>query len=114
LQVLKKVDSKLLGRQYVEFLLPNVGGKLTRKAAVAELAKELGVPEENVGLIRLEEQSGRTSILGRAHIYATKESKQRLHPGYLEERSLSKEEKEKLRQERKKAKTPAPAPEAKK
>ena len=114
MQVQKKVESKLLGRQYVELSIDGKAGKLTRKEAISSLAKEMGVNEENIGLIRLEEQSGRASVLGRFYVYESKDAKGRLHPRYLDERSLSKEEREKLKQERKKAKTPAPAPEAKK
>ncbi len=114
MQVQKKVESKLLDRQYVEVSMENAAGKLSRKDAVAAAAKELGVPEENVGLVRLEEQTGRTSIVGVFYVYGTKESRQRLHPRYLDERSLSKEDREKLKQERKKAKNPAPTAEAKK
>lgn len=109
-----KVESRLLDRNYIELLIDNGAGKLTRKEAVAALAKELGVPEENIGLIRLEEQVGTRAVLGRFHVYGSKESKRRLHKRYLDERSLSKEEREKLKQERKKAKTSAPAPEVKK
>jgi len=109
LQVQKNVESKLLDRHYVESLIENKEGKLTRKEAIAKLAQELGVPEENIGLVRLEEQSGTTSVLGKFYVYGSKDSKKRLHPRYLDERSLGKEEREKLKQERKKAKTPAPA-----
>lgn len=98
----------------MEFSFGDRAGKLSRREAVTTLAKELGVPEENIGLVRLEEQAGTTSVLGRFYVYESKESKARLHPKYLDERALSKEEKEKLRQERKKAKAPAPAKEAKK
>ncbi len=114
MSVQKKVESKLLDRQYVELLIEESAGKLTRKEAIASLAKELGVPEDNVGLVRLEEQAGTRAILGRFQVYSSKDSKIRLHQRYLDERSLSKEEREKLKQERKKAKTAAPAPEAKK
>jgi ribosomal protein S24E len=114
LQVQKRVNSKLLDREYVEFSIENKAGKVTRKEAIEGLAKELGVSEENVGLIRLEEQSGRASVVGRFYVYATRDSKKRLHPRYLDERSLTKEERQKLRQERKKAKAPAPPAEAKK
>lgn len=114
MQVTKKLESKLLGRQYVELSFGEKAGKLNRKQAVAALSQELGVPEENIGLIRLEEQAGTASVLGKFYVYESKESKARLHPKYLDERALSKEEKEKLKQERKKAKTPAPVKEAKK
>jgi ribosomal protein S24E len=114
LQAQNRSVSKLLSREYVEFTFDARAGKLTRKEAVAILAKEMGVAEEKVGLVRLEEQAGRSNVLGRFYIYDSKEAKARLHPKYLDERALSKEEREKLKQERKKAKAPAPAPEAKK
>jgi ribosomal protein S24E len=114
LQILSRKTSKLLDREYVEVSIPDKGGRLTRKEAIAMLASELGVPEDNVGLLRLEEQSGKDGIRGRFHVYTSKESRKRLFPRYLDERALTKEEREKLKQERKKAKAPAPAPEAKK
>jgi ribosomal protein S24E len=114
LQIEKKVESKLLDRTYIESSIENTAGRLTRREAVARLAQELGVPQDNIGLLRLEEQSGTAAVLGKFYVYGSKESKKRLHPRYLEERSLSKEEREKLKQDRKKAKTPAAAKEAKK
>jgi ribosomal protein S24E len=116
LQVQKKTESKLLDRSYVEVVFDEGAGKITRKDAAASLAKELGVQEENVGVVSLEGQSGTKAMVGRFHVYGSKEAKSRLHRRYLEERSLTKEEREKLKQERKKAKAPAPAaaPEAKK
>ena len=114
MQVQKKVESKLLGRHYVELSIDNKAGKLTRKEAISSLASELGVAEDTIGLIRLEEQSGTATVLGKFYVYGSKDAKGKLHPRYLDERSLSKEEREKLKQERKKAKAPAPAPEAKK
>jgi hypothetical protein len=53
-------------------------------------------------------------VVGRFYVYGTKESRARQHQRYLDERVLSKEEREKLKQERKKPKTAAQAPEAKK
>jgi ribosomal protein S24E len=114
LHVEKKVESKLLDRQYVELLIEDGAGKLTRKQAAEALAKELGVPEENVGIVSLEEQAGTRDVHGKFQVYGSKDSKVRLHQRYLEERSLSKEERERLKQERKKAKTSPPAPEGKK
>jgi ribosomal protein S24E len=114
LQADRKVGSKVLDRSYVELALEGKSGKLTRKEAIAAVAQQLGVPPENVGLVRLEGHSGSSDVLGRFYVYGSQESKKRLHPRFLEERTLTKEEREKLRQERKKAATPAPAPEAKK
>ena len=111
MQVQKKAESKLLDRAYVEFAMDGKAGKVTRKEAVALLAKEMGVPEENVGLVSLDGQSGTRAIVGRFYVYGSKESKKRTHPKYLDIRALSKEEKEKLKQEKKK---PAAAAEAKK
>ena len=53
MQVLKRSESKLLDRTYVEFTMEAAGGKVPRKEAIAMLAKELGVPAENIGLVRL-------------------------------------------------------------
>jgi hypothetical protein len=53
-------------------------------------------------------------MIGRFYVYGSAEAKKRAHPRYLEERVLTKAEREKLKQERKRAATPAPAPEAKK
>lgn len=114
MQVQSNVESKLLDRRYVELLVKDGAGRLTRKEAVEALAKELGVPEENIGVLRLAEQSGTRAVLGKFFVYGSKESKNRLHQHYLDERSLSKEEREKLKQERKKTKTTAPVSEVKK
>ena len=116
MRVDRRSESKLLDRSYVEFSMEGKAGKISRKEAIAAVAQELGVPAENVGLIRIDGESGTTKVIGRFYIYGSPESKKKIHPKYLEERTLTKEEREKLKQERKKAKTPAaaPAPEAKK
>lgn len=110
----KKWESKVLDRAYVEFPMEGKAGKLTRKEAISTVAKELGVGPENVGLIRIDGQSGTSRVVGRFYVYGSPDSKKRLHPKHLEERTLSKEEREKLKQARKKAAAPAAAPEAKK
>jgi ribosomal protein S24E len=114
LQVEKKTDSKVLERSYIELRLQGRAGKLTRKEAVAAAAQELGVAPETVGIVRLDGQAGTTDVIGKFYIYGSAESKKKIHPRYLDERMLTKEEREKLKQERKKAAAPAPAPEAKK
>lgn len=111
----RKSESKVLDRAYVEMTMEGRAGKVTRKEAIAAVAQEMGVPAENVALIRIDGQSGTTNILGRFYVYGSAESKKKIQPKYLEERTLTKEEREKLKQERKKAATPAAAaPEAKK
>ena len=111
----KKSESKVLDRSYVEMPLEGRAGKLTRKEAVAMVAQEMGVPAENVGLLRIDGQSGTTKVLAKFYVYGSADSKKRVHLKYLNERMLTKEERDKLKQERKKAATPAAAaPEAKK
>jgi ribosomal protein S24E len=118
LQVEKKSVSKVLDRSYVEMAVDGVAGKISRKEAIAAVAKELGVPAENIGLIGIDGQSGTTRVVAKFHVYGSPESKKKVHPRYLDERMLTKEEREKLKQERKKAAVPAAAaaatPEAKK
>lgn len=114
MQVVKRSDSKVLERSYVELRFDGRAGKLTRKEAIAAVAQELGVPPENVGVVGLDGQAGITDVIGRFYVYNSIEAKKRVHPRYLEERVLTKGEREKLKQERKKAATPAPAAEAKK
>jgi len=114
LQVEKKSESKVFDRSYVELSIEGKAGKLTRKEAIASVAQELGVPAENIGLIRMDGKSGTTKVLGKFYLYGSADSKKKVHPKYLDERTLTKEERDKLKQERKKAATPAPAPEAKK
>ncbi len=113
----KKAVSKVLDRSYVELSMEGKAGKISRKEAIETVAQELGVPVENVGLIRVDGQSGTMKVLGKFYVYGSAESKKKVHPRYLQERTLAKEEREKLKQERKKAGTPAaaaaPAPEAK-
>ena len=110
----KKSVSKVLDRSYVEVTLDDRAGKINRKEAVAMVAQEMGVPAENVGLIRMDGQSGTTKVLGKFYVYGSSDSKKKFHPRYLDERMLTKEEREKLKQARKKAAAAAPAPEAKK
>ncbi len=115
MQLEKKSESKVLDRSYVEASMDGRAGKITRKEAIAAVAQEMGVPPENVALIRIDGESGSTDVIGRFYVYGSVESKKRIQPRYLEERTLTKEEREKLKQERKKAATPAAtAPEAKK
>ncbi|HYA55434.1 MAG TPA: hypothetical protein VED22_01420 [Nitrososphaerales archaeon] len=113
----KKSESKVLDRSYVELSVEGRAGKISRKEAIEMVAQELSVPAENVGLLRVDGQSGTSKVLGRFYVYGSADSKKRVHPRYLQERTLTKEEREKLKQERKKAKTPAaaaaPATEAK-
>ena len=110
----KKSESKVLDRSYVELTLDDRAGKVTRKEAIAMVAQEMGIPAENVGLIRMDGQSGTTRVVGKFYVYGSAASKGKFHPKYLGERTLTKEEREKLKQERKKAATAAPAAEAKK
>ena len=114
LQLVKRSDSKILERSYVELRLEGRAGKLTRKEAIVAAAQELGVAPENVGVVRLDGQAGTTDVIGRFYVYGSAEVKKKIHPRYLEERILTKEEREKLKQERKKAAIPTPATEAKK
>ena len=114
MQLLKRSDSKVLERSYVELRLDGRAGKLTRKEAIAAVAQELGVASERVGVVRLDGQAGTTDVIGRFYVYGSAEAKKSVQPRYLEERLLTKEEREKLRQERKKAANPAPTAEAKK
>jgi len=104
--------SKVLDRAYVEMSMKGKAGKVNRKEAIAAVAQEMGVPVENVGLIRIDGQSGTTNVVGRFYVYGSPESKKKVHPKYLDQRTLSKEEREKLKQEKKKAAIPAPAPAA--
>jgi ribosomal protein S24E len=114
LQVVKRSDSKVLERSYVELRLDGRAGKLTRKEAITVVAQELGVAPENVGVVRLDGHAGTTDVICRFYVYDSANAKRRVHPKYLEERVLTKEEREKLKQGRKKAVTPAPTAEAKK
>ena len=113
----KKSESKVLDRSYVELSVEGKAGKISRKEAIEMVAQKLGVQVENIGLIRVDGQSGTTKVLGRFYVYGSAESKKKVHPRYLQERTLTKEEREKLKQERKKARNPAAAaataPEAK-
>ncbi len=114
MQVEKKSESKVLDRSYVEATMDGKAGKMSRKEAIAAVAQEMGVPPENVALIRMDGESGTTRLVGKFYVYGSAASKKNLQPRYLEERTLTKEERDKIRQERKKAATPAAAPEAKK
>ena len=109
----KKSESKVLDRSHYEMRFEGNSAP-GRKEAIAQVAKELGVPEENIGLVKMRGQSGTSVVFGDFYVYGSPESKRKLHPRYLDERSLSNEEREKLKQERKKAAAPQAKPEAKK
>lgn len=109
----KETESKVLDRTYVEMGMEGKAGKISRMEAIEAVAQQLGVPAENVGLIRLDGQSGTKDLVGKFYVYGSQESKKRLHPHHLAVRLMTKEEREKLKQEKKK-KAAAPAPEAKK
>jgi ribosomal protein S24E len=113
LQVQKKSESKLLGRTYVEVMLPGKAGHITRKDAIAGLAEEMKVGPESVGLVGLWQKSGTTDVVGGFYVYSTQEGA-KIHPKHLKVRTLTKEDREKLKQEKKKAKTAPPKTEAKK
>lgn len=114
MHVEKRSDSKVLERSYVELRIEGRAGKITRKEAIAAVAQELGVAPENVGVVKLDGRAGTTDVVGSFYVYGSAGLKKTVHPRYLDERVLTKEEREKLKQERKKAATPAPAAEAKK
>jgi ribosomal protein S24E len=114
LQTKKSTESKVLGRSSVELVIEGRAGRISRKEAISLSAQEMGVEQERVGLVKMEGRSGSETIVAKFFIYASAEAKKKLHPRYLEERTLSKEERQKLRQERKKPAGPAQAPEAKK
>ena len=115
MQVQKKSDSRLLDRTYVEVLFEGKSGKLSRKDAIALVAGEMKVDAERVGLVKLEERSGTTDVLGKFNVYGSAESKKKAHPGYLDVRLMTKEEREKLKQAKKAPPSQAEAPtEAKK
>ena len=114
MHVEKKSESKVLDRTYVEMTVDGMAGKISRKEAIATVAGELGASPENVALISLDGESGTTKVMGRFYVYGSAASRKRIQPRYLEERTLTKEEREKLKQARKKAATTAAAPEAKK
>ena len=114
MQILRKSESKVLGRSYVEASLEEMSGKISRNQAIETIAKELDVPKENIGLIRIDGQSGTKVVVAKLYVYSSQETKKKLHQRHLPERTLSKEERNKLKQERKKPAVPAAAPEAKK
>ena len=92
----KKSQSKVLDRSLVELTMDDRAGKVTRKEAVAAVAQEMGVAAENVALIRLDGQSGTRRVRGKFYVYGSAASMKKVHPSYLDERSLSMEEREKL------------------
>jgi ribosomal protein S24E len=102
--ILKKEESNLLGRVYVEALIKEAAGKITRNQAIELISKNLQAKKEDVFLISLEPKTGKRDVVGKFYIY-TKEDSKVLHPKHLKERLLTKEEREKLKQERRKEKT---------
>ena len=111
---LERSDSKILERSTVVARMDGQAGKLTRKEAISTIAAELGVEAERIGVVSLKGHAGTTDVVGTFYVYGSEGVKKRKHPRYLEERVLTKEEREKLKQDRKKSATAVPPPEAKK
>ena len=111
MEIVKKNDSRLLGRTEVQVRIRGKAGKMSRREAVTLVANQMQVAPANVGLVRMQQQSGSTDIVGTFFVYESEETMKKVHPEHLSVRTLGKEEREKLKQEKKKA--AAPKPEAK-
>lgn len=103
MQILEKKESKLLGRTDVDVLFPDKAGALSRSDAVKEVAQSMKVEENRVALLRLASGSGSSDLLGKFRVYDSEGDLKKVSPPYLNERLMTKEEREAAKQAKKKA-----------
>lgn len=106
MEILRKTESRLLGRIELDVSMPDAGGKLSRRDAIAAVAGEMKVEPARVGLVKLKQQYGTRDVVGTFYVYGSEQEMKKLHAGHLAVRALTKEEREKLKQEKKKKAAP--------
>jgi len=91
IEITKDTKNKLLSRRELEFSLP---GKLTqsRKETLAELAKQLGVPESKIVIDSIVQRTGSNITLGKAKIYDSEDAMKKVSLEYKSARGKKKKE----------------------
>jgi small subunit ribosomal protein S24e len=101
-EITEKVENPLLKRTEIKFKVDHSGSPTPKRLDVrAQLASQLGVPEERVVIDKLASMYGRQVASGIARVYASREELEGLEPKYLLKRGLPKEAKEEAKPEEK-------------
>jgi len=111
-EITEKVENPLLKRTEIKFKVDHSGSPTPKRLDVrAQLASQLGVPEERIVIDKLASMHGRQMASGIARVYASREVLEGLEPKYLLKRGLPKEAKEEAKLEEKpKAEKPKEKP----
>lgn len=98
-----------MDRREITFEINHERAPTPKRSEIKErLAGKLNVSPDLVYVLRMETKTNSWRTVGTAHVYSTPERAKRLIPRFLANRSLSKEERTKLKQA-KKTEKPAPA-----
>jgi small subunit ribosomal protein S24e len=104
------VENPLLRRRELQGVFRAGNGLLTRKGASEGIATKIGVDPAKVTIISLKGKFGTRDVSASAYVFSEEPDAKKQLAKYLFVRSLSKEERAKLREEKKKAKTAGPKP----
>jgi small subunit ribosomal protein S24e len=101
-EVVEKTQNPLLQRTEIRFKVDHAGGPTPKRLDVrAQLASQLGVPEELVVIEKLASLHGQPVASGIARAYSSKERLEELEPKYLLVRGMPKEKKVEVKPEEK-------------
>jgi small subunit ribosomal protein S24e len=96
IEISEKVENQLLQRTEIKFKVDHSNGPTPKRLDVrAQLAGQLGVPEEVVIIDKLASMYGRQVASGIARVYSSRQGLEELEPKYLLQRGLPAEAKEK-------------------
>ena len=110
-EIVEKSENPLFQRVEIKFKVDHAGGPTPKRLDVrAQVAAQLGVPQELVVIERLAGAHGRQEASGIARAYGSKERLAALEPKYLLVRGLPKEEKPKEESKVEKPKKPEEKP----
>jgi small subunit ribosomal protein S24e len=102
IEISEKVENPLLQRMEIKFKVDHSHGPTPKRLDVrAQLAGQLGVPEEVVIIDKLASMYGRQVASGIARVYSSRQELEELEPKYLLQRGLPAEAKEKEKPEEK-------------
>jgi small subunit ribosomal protein S24e len=101
-EIAEKVENPLLRRTEIKFRVDHSGSPTPKRLDVrAQLASQLGVPEELIVIDKLASMYGRQMASGIARVYGSREWLEALEPKYLLMRGLPPESKEEAKPEEK-------------
>ena len=106
-EIVEKSENPLFQRVEIKFKVDHAGGPTPKRLDVrAQVAAQLGVPQELVVIERLAGAHGRQEASGIARAYNSKERLAALEPKYLLARGLPKEAKAEAKPEEPKVEKP--------